>query len=81
MERKSLKTKDLGPKIAVISHSKGANAASTVDLWRDADQGRLLHVLDHHRPPRQALRERSLHERVEVAVEHVGGRPRSVAGA
>ena len=35
----------------------------------------LLHVLGRDRPARQALGERSLHERVEIAVEHVGGRP------
>src|SRR5579872_3890255 len=40
----------------------------------------LLHILDFDRPARQTLRQRRLHEGVEVAVEYVGRRAGDMSG-
>ena len=62
------------------AHAKIVMAGDGHDAGLKA-RSALLHVLDLHRASRQPLRERGLHERIEVAVEHFGRRARGVAGA
>jgi hypothetical protein len=41
----------------------------------------LFDVFNSHRPPRETLSQRSLHELVEIPIKHVGGGTRDVPGA